>query len=148
MPKIELVRYISFEKHLSGTTELITGSRGSELPFPIERVYYLKGADATDRKGNHANIKNEQVLIAMQGSFQVLVDDGMQQQSFTVNAFDQGLYLPNLTWRTVYDFSPDAICMVFCSEKYDPADYVKDYQDFLELKSNWKKEKIDGLHDF
>ncbi len=135
MSSIDLVRYITFEKHLSENTELVSANRDSQLPFPIERVYYMKGVGPNDKKGNHANIRNEQVMLAIQGSFKVLVDDGEHQQSFEVNSFSTGLYLPNLTWRTVYDFSADAICMVFCSTKYDPADYIKDYDKFLDLIS-------------
>jgi dTDP-4-dehydrorhamnose 3,5-epimerase-like enzyme len=135
MPKISLCKYIPFQSHKTTDGELVTASLDSEFPFVIQRVYYVMGVRSDDKRGNHANIKNRQVMVAISGSFKVMVDDGVEKKSFKVDKNTEGLYLPEMTWRSVYDFSSDAICMVFCSEKYDASDYIKDYEHYTSLKS-------------
>jgi dTDP-4-dehydrorhamnose 3,5-epimerase-like enzyme len=135
MPKISLCKYIPFQSHGTADRQLVTASMDSEFPFVIQRVYYVMGVRSDDKRGNHANIKNRQVMVAISGSFKVMVDDGEEKKSFTIDKNTEGFYLPEKLWRSVYDFSSDAICMVFCSEKYDVADYVKDFNEFLVLKN-------------
>ncbi|MCH7396522.1 FdtA/QdtA family cupin domain-containing protein [Belliella sp. DSM 107340] len=134
MSKISLCKYISFPTIEMNSGKLIAAGFETEIPFPMRRIYYLIGVGADEKRGNHANIKNQQLMVAIQGSFQVTVDDGEQQQVFTLDKNNEGLYLPEKIWRSVHSFSHDAICIVFCSEVYDSSDYIKDYEEFLRLK--------------
>jgi dTDP-4-dehydrorhamnose 3,5-epimerase-like enzyme len=135
MPKISLCKYIPFQSHGTADGQLVTASMDSEFTFAIQRVYYVMGVKSNENRGNHANIKNRQVMVAINGSFKVMVDDGEEKKSFFLDKNTEGFYLPEMIWRSVYDFSSDAICMVFCSEKYEVADYIKDYDQFINLKS-------------
>jgi hypothetical protein len=127
-------RLISFSLHDSEKGVLVSGSSGSEIPFEIQRIYYLIGASPDLPRGNHANIQNQQVMVAVQGSFEVMLKDGKDEVSYVLHRPDLGLLVKDGIWREVSNFSTDAICLVICSEKYYSEDYVKDYRKFLEEK--------------
>ncbi|MBS9525589.1 WxcM-like domain-containing protein [Litoribacter alkaliphilus] len=135
MPKTSLCKYIQLRSVKSDSGQLVVANRDEEIPFPINRVYYLIDQKGGQTRGNHANIKNQQVMIAVKGSFKVTVDDGEVKETFTVNSPSKGLLIPEKTWRTVHSLTQDAVCLVICSEKYDAEDYIKDYQEFLAIKN-------------
>ncbi|WP_113922811.1 sugar 3,4-ketoisomerase [Cognataquiflexum aquatile] len=135
MTKISLCKYIPFKASQLDSSRLVVANQGIEIQFPIQRIYYLTGVKPCETRGNHANLKNRQVMIAISGSFSVTVDDGVDKKTFLVNSSSEGLYIPEKTWRIVHDFSPEAICLVICSEKYDASDYIKDYDQYIRLKS-------------
>jgi len=104
---------------------------GDHIPFAIERVYYLYEVVKETIRGEHAHRDLEQVIIAMSGAFDVVVDSGAQRSTFTLNASDEGLYVPPLHWRTLNNFSGGAVCLVLASLRYDPDDYLTTYDQFL-----------------
>ena len=107
-----------------------------EIPFEVQRVYYLRDLAGDTVRGNHANIRNQQVMVAIQGSFEVTIKDGKAEKTYTLYQPHQGLLVREGIWREVMHFSSDAICLVLCSEKFDEGDYVKDWEDFVKSKDS------------
>jgi dTDP-4-dehydrorhamnose 3,5-epimerase-like enzyme len=103
----------------------------SHVPFDIARVYYLYDVPYGAVRGGHAHRGLEQVLIAVSGSFDVVVDDGSRRTEIRLTRADRGLYLPRMIWRELREFSGGAVCVVLASQPYDEADYYRDYDGFL-----------------
>jgi hypothetical protein len=102
-----------------------------QVPFAIQRVYYLYDVPGGEVRGGHAHRELEQLVIAASGSFEVLVDDGLHQERFFLNRSYFGLYIPRLVWRELDDFSSGSVCLVIASQPYDEGDYFRSYEEFL-----------------
>jgi hypothetical protein len=100
------------------------------VPFEICRVYHTYDVPGGARRGGHAHRTCEEVVIAMSGSFEVVVDDGEEKTSFRLNRSYQGLFLPRMIWRDLIDFSSGSVCMVLASDYYIEEDYIRDYDRF------------------
>jgi dTDP-4-dehydrorhamnose 3,5-epimerase-like enzyme len=100
------------------------------VPFEIARVYHTYDVPGGATRGGHAHRACEEMLVAMSGSFEVVVDDGSSRASFRLNRSYVGLYLPAMIWRELVDFSSGSVCMVLASDYYDEEDYIRDYDDF------------------
>lgn len=111
-----------------GNLTFIEGGR--HVPFSIARVYYLYDVPGGESRGGHAHRELEQLIIAMSGSFDVVVDDGVSKRTFTLNRSYMGLYVPRLIWRELVNFSSGAVCTVLASLPYDEGDYYRDYSAF------------------
>ena len=107
---------------------------GDTVPFDVKRVYYLYDVPGGESRGAHAHKELSQLIVAASGSFRVILDDGRAKRTFFLNRPYQGLYLKPGIWRDLDDFSSGAVCMVLASEKYDPDDYIRDYDEFLKYK--------------
>jgi dTDP-4-dehydrorhamnose 3,5-epimerase-like enzyme len=105
---------------------------GKHIPFDIQRVYYLYDVPGGAERGGHAHRELQQLIIAMSGSFDVLLDDGTEKKRFYLNRSYYGLYICPMIWRELDNFSSGSVCMVLASNLYDEADYYRDYQEFLE----------------
>ena len=103
---------------------------GEHIPFDIKRVYYLYDVPGGAARGGHAHKNLEQIIIALSGSFDVLLDDGNEKKTYTLNRAYQGLYLSNMIWRELDNFTTGAVCLVLASEHYDESDYYRDYNEF------------------
>lgn len=101
------------------------------VAFDIQRVYYLYDVPGGAERGGHAHKALHQLIIAMSGSFDVVLDDGRQKQRFHLNRSYQGLYICPMVWRELDNFSSGSVCMVLASNLYDEADYYRDYQGYL-----------------
>jgi len=104
------------------------------IPYDIKRVYYLYDVPSDSIRGGHAHKELQQCLIAISGSFDVVLDDGNQRITVTLNRPYKGLYIPSGLWRELENFSAGAVCLSLVSEVYDEGDYIRDYQDFLAFK--------------
>jgi len=104
---------------------------GRHAPFDIRRVYYLYDVPGGAERGGHAHRGLQQLLIAMSGSFDVLLDDGSARRRFHLNRSYYGLYVAPMIWRELDNFSSGSVCLVLASELYDEADYYRDYQQYL-----------------
>jgi hypothetical protein len=105
-----------------------------EIPFAVERIFYLYDVPGGESRGAHAHKECHQLLIAASGSFEVLLDDGKVQQVVQLNRPYIGLHIPPMIWASEINFSSGSICLVLASHKYDEADYIRGYDDFLKLK--------------
>ncbi len=104
------------------------------LPFAVKRVYYLYDIPGGETRGAHAHKKLKQCLIALSGSFDVIIDDGTTKQTITLNRPDRGLLIPNGIWRELVNFSSGSVCLSLVSDVYKESDYIRDYNEFLGLK--------------
>lgn len=104
---------------------------GNHIPFDIKRVYYLYDVPGGSDRGSHAHKKLHQFIVAMSGSFDVVLNDGTETKRFHLNRSYSGLYVCPMMWRDLDNFSSGSVCMVLASERYDENDYIRDYQEFL-----------------
>ncbi|WP_417260884.1 MULTISPECIES: sugar 3,4-ketoisomerase [Alphaproteobacteria] len=105
---------------------------GSHIPFDIQRVYYLYDVPGGATRGGHAHKNLHQLIIAMSGSFDIVLDDGREKQRYHLNRSYQGLYICPMIWRELDNFSSGSVCMVLASNLFDEDDYHRDYQTFLQ----------------
>ena len=123
LPKIEDLRgnltFIESEKH---------------IPFKIKRTYWVYDVPGGEFRGGHAYTEGSEFLIALSGSFDVVVNDGMNTTKFLLNRSYYGLYIPNQIWRHIENFSTNALCLVLCSENYSEKDYIRKLEEFKKLK--------------
>ena len=104
---------------------------GVDVPFQVERVFYMYGSDDQVIRGQHANRRTEFVLINVGGTSKVRIDNGFQSEIVELNRPRMGLYIPTMVWKEMYDFSEDSILLVLASEHYDKEEYIRNYDDFL-----------------
>lgn len=110
---------------------LIALEQNKNIPFTIRRVYYIYGAKPDSIRGKHAHRALEQVLICMNGSCEIELDDGVTKTTVKLDRRDEGLYIGPGLWREMRHFSEDAVLMAVASQLYDEQDYIRDYQAFL-----------------
>ncbi len=106
---------------------------GDQVPFSIERIYYLYDVPGGSARGGHGHLKLQQLIIAMSGSFDVSVHDGHTERKFTLNRSYRGLLIPPMSWRTLDNFSSGAVCLVLASRKYEEDDYIRDFSEFINV---------------
>lgn len=114
-----------------GNLSFIEGGR--HVPFDIQRVYYLYDVPGGSDRGAHAHKGLHQFIVAMSGSFDVVLDDGVEKKRFHLNRSYYGLYVCPMMWRDLDNFSSGAVCMVLASAYYDVDDYIRDYDEFRRL---------------
>jgi hypothetical protein len=110
---------------------------GAHVPFAIERVYYLYDVPGGSERGGHAHKQLQQFIVAMSGSFDVVLDDGKDKKRVHLNRSYNGLYVCPMIWRELDNFSSGAVCMVLASTKYEESDYLRDYSEFMRVR--WSK---------
>ncbi len=106
------------------------------IPFVSKRVYYLYDVPSGARRGGHAHKEQHEFLIALSGSFDVIIDDGENKETFILNKPDEGLLIPKGCWRELENFSSGGICLVLASAEYLEEDYIRNYDDFVAFKSS------------
>ena len=126
---IELDRHHSQRK---GDISVVEGYR--EVPFDINRIYYLYDVPGGENRGGHAHKNLYQFIVAVSGCFTVILDDVVQKKSFILNRPYKGLLVKPGIWRTVEDFSSGSVCMVLASDYYDEIDYIRNYNDYIKYR--------------
>lgn len=112
---------------------LIVVEEMKDIPFELKRIFYMYGSDATVVRGRHANKKTEFILINLSGQSKVRVKDGRgNEKVFLLDRPHTGIYVPKLVWKDMYDFSADSILLCLASEHYDPEEYIRDYDAFVD----------------
>jgi len=128
---IDLCHMVDLPKISDPRGNLTFIEAGSHIPFDIERVYYLYDVPGGAERGGHAHKELSQLIIAMSGSFDVVLDDGGKKRRIHLNRSYQGLYVCPMIWRELDNFSSGSVCMVLASNKYDESDYYRNYEDYL-----------------
>lgn len=129
-------KIIELPKFLDQRGNLSFVQNNAQIPFEIKRTYWLYDVPGGESRGGHAYRQTEEFVIAMSGSFDVTIDDGQEQKTFHLNRSYYGLYIPKGLWRQMENFSTNSLALEFASTPFDEADYVRDYDEFLKLKSN------------
>ena len=101
------------------------------VPFEIKRVYYLYDVPAGAERGGHAHIEQQEFLVALSGSFEVILNDGKTEKTITLNKPYEGLLIPTGIWRELENFSSGSVCLVLASDVFDEDDYIRDFQEFI-----------------
>lgn len=129
---IDLCKMIDLPKIQDARGNLTFVENGSQIPFDIQRVYYLYDVPGGAERGGHAHKGLHQLIIAMSGSFDVVLDDGANKKRVHLNRSYNGLYVCPMIWRELDNFSSGSVLMVLASNKYDEADYYRDYTEFMQ----------------
>ena len=111
---------------------------GDNIPFDVKRIYYLYDVPSGEERGGHAHYELEQYIIAASGSFDVVLDDGINRRRILLNRPNLALHIVPGLWRELDNFSSGSICMVLASHTYDESDYIRDYKEFKKNKNRIK----------
>lgn len=125
---------IQLPKFLDARGNLSFVEQEEQIPFVIRRTYWLYDVPGGECRGGHAYRENQEFIVALSGSFDVVLDDGTEKKTFTLNRSYYGLYVPKGLWREMENFSTNSLAMILSSTDYDANDYVRDYDEFLTLK--------------
>ena len=136
---MQIVKY-AFQQHGDCRGQLVALEEMKDIPFTIKRVYYMYDTVEGVRRGFHAHKNLEQILVCINGSCKILLDNGEEKKIVYLEKRYEGLYIPPGVWREMYDFSEDAVLMALASEVYTEDDYIRDYNEFLEYKMRESKE--------
>lgn len=131
---IDDVRIIELPKISDPRGNLSVIEELKEIPFKIERTYWLYDVPGGECRGGHAYKENQEFIVALSGSFDVVLDDGNEKKAFTLNRSYYGLYVPKGLWREMENFSTNSLALILSSTDYDANDYIRDYDIFLNLK--------------
>ncbi len=134
----ELYRKLQFSDLGDERGKLVVAEGEIDIPFAIQRVFYIYGSDDTVVRGQHANRNSEFVLINVAGSSKVKITDGENQEIVTLSRPMEGLYIPKMVWKEMYEFSPDSVLLVLASTHYDGSEYIRDYEEYkAEIRKGW-----------
>jgi len=133
---VENCKLIELPKIHNPAGNLTVIQNGNFLQFDVKRVYYLYDVPGGSERGGHAHKKLYQLLIAVSGSFDVVVDDGKEKKKVQLNRPYYGLLIPPGIWREIINFSSGSVCLVLASHKYDETDYIRDYKEFKKYKND------------
>lgn len=136
MPTIEDVKIIELPKFLDARGNLSFAEQLNHIPFEIKRTYWIYDVPGGEARGGHAFKENQEFVIALSGAFDVVVDDGVNKKSFTLNRSYYGLYIPAGLWREMNNFSTNSLALEFGSIHYDENDYIRDHDEYL----RWREE--------
>ena len=131
MTTIDDIRIVALPKVSDSRGNLSVIEELKEIPFKIERTYWIYDVPGGESRGGHAYKENQEFIVALSGSFDVVLDDGEVKKTFSLNRSYNGLYLPKGLWREMKNFSTNSLALVLSSTNYDSSDYIRDYQEFL-----------------
>lgn len=138
-------RIIELPKYLDARGNLSFAQNYAQIPFEIMRTYWLYDVPGGVNRGGHAEKENEEVVIAMSGAFDIVVDDGEKQKTFTLNRSYYGLYIPKGIWREIKEFSTNAVALEFGSMAYDVNDYIRNYDAFIAYSKSISEKNKDSI---
>ncbi len=130
---MSLIKTINYQPLGDERGSLVALEGNKSVPFDIKRVYYIFDTKEGISRGFHAHRNLKQVAVCVTGSCRFVLDNGKQREEVVLDKSTIGLLIDDLTWREMYDFSPDCVLMVLASEYYDESDYIRDYDEFLEV---------------
>lgn len=134
-PTLSDVRILNLPKFEDLRGNLTFIQEHLHVPFTIERAYWIYDVPGGQARGAHAFKEQRELIVALSGSFDVLIDDGIEQRTITLNRSYHGLYIPPTLWREMNNFSTNSLALVISSTSYDPDDYIRDYEAFKTFRN-------------
>lgn len=126
---------INLPKFLDARGNLSFVEQFKHIPFEIKRTYWIYDVPGGEARGGHAYKENQEFIVALSGSFDVILDDGKEKKTFSLNRSYYGLYIPKGIWREIDNFSSNSLALVLSSTKYNEEDYIRDHEKFISLIS-------------
>lgn len=127
------VKLYTFPSHGDDRGQLVAIEENKDLPFDVKRVYYIYDTLPGVRRGFHAHRNLQQILLCVNGTCKIHLDNGFDTAEVVLDQPNVGLYISNDMWREMYDFTPGTVLLVLASEYYDEADYIRNYDDFIKM---------------
>ncbi len=131
MNKVELV---NLPKILDRRGNLSFFENNNQIPFEIKRSYWIYDVPGGEIRGSHAFKKSQEFIVALSGSFNVVLHDGDEEVQYSLNRSYYGIYVPNMLWRTLVNFSTNALALIVSDLKFDERDYIRDFNEFKKIK--------------
>ena len=128
------VQLIKLPKILDTRGNLTFIESNVHIPFEIKRTYWIYDVPGGEIRGSHAFKKSQELIIALSGSFDIVLNDGKQESKYTLNRSYEGLYVPNLIWKSMENFSTNSLALVVSNIAYDEADYLRNFDEFKQTK--------------
>lgn len=135
---VDDVKLIELPKFLDSRGNLSFAEQNNHIPFEIKRTYWIYDVPGGENRGGHAFKETDEFIIALSGSFDVVVDDGNETKTYTLNRSYYGLYIPRGLWREINNFSTNSLALEFASTLFNPDDYIRDYNNYLTIIRNGK----------
>lgn len=135
---IENVKIINLPKILDPRGNLSFIENNNQIPFKINRTYWIYDVPGGEIRGSHAFKESKELIIAMSGSFDVVLNDGINEITYSLNRSYFGLYVPNLLWRRIENFSTNSLALIVSNMSYEPMDYIRDFEEFKKIKNELK----------
>ena len=126
---------INLPKIIDSRGNLSFFENSAQLPFEIERTYWIYDVPGGEKRGSHAFKEQQEFIIALSGSFDVVLHDGLHEQRFALNRSYYGLYIPRMYWRTLENFSTNSLALIVSDKAYSESDYIRSFDDFKKLKN-------------
>lgn len=127
-------RHTDLPKFLDPRGNLSFIEEGTHLPFKIRRVYWIYDVPGGEHRGGHAFRETEELIVALSGSFDIVLHDGETEHRFTLNRSYYGVFVPKLMWRMLENFSTNSLALIISSTRFDEKDYIRDFEEFIRLK--------------
>ena len=136
---LDQVKIVDLPKVLDQRGNLSFIEETRHVPFEVRRVYWIYDVPGGESRGGHAFKEQQELIVALSGSFDILVDDGKDKKIFSLNRSYNGLYIPAGFWRQMENFSTNSLALVLSSTPFDEKDYIRDYQEFIEYRKRNEK---------
>ena len=130
---MSMIKTVNFKPLGDDRGSLVALEANKSVPFDIKRVYYIFGTQPGVSRGFHAHKNLKQLAVCIIGSCRFVLDNGKQREEIMLDSSTTGLIIEDLTWREMHDFTPDCVLMVLANQYYDENDYIRDYQEFLNV---------------
>jgi hypothetical protein len=128
-----MIKLINLPKILDDRGNLSFLEEGNHIPFKIRRIYWIYDVPGGEFRGSHAFRKTEEMIIALSGSFDVLLHDGDEERRFHLNRSYYGVYVPNMIWRKLENFSTNSLALILSSTPFEQGDYIRDFDEFIRM---------------
>jgi dTDP-4-dehydrorhamnose 3,5-epimerase-like enzyme len=135
MKKSSLIKMVDFPPLGDERGSLVALESHKTVPFDIKRVYYIFGTKSEVSRGFHAHRKLKQIAVCVTGKCRIILDDGSRREDVWLDSPIKGLLIGDLVWREMHDFSPDCVLLVLANEYYNPLDYIRNYEEFKEMRT-------------
>lgn len=138
--KLDAVKIIDLPKILDDRGNLSFFQNEEHIPFKIQRAYWIYDVPGGEHRGGHAYKDLQEVIVALSGSFDVVIDDGVEKKTITLNRSYNALYIPKMIWRRLENFSTNSLAFIVTDKMYDADQYIREYEQYLEMKNDGKGE--------